>query len=291
MSYANIAKTSGSISSTEGLPIYYDLYAPSDQSDKELPVIIFLHGFKGFKDWGAFPDACAALASSGFAVLGMNFSLNGVGESMTKFDELDRFARQTLSQDLDDVGTMIDALKTGEVSTERVRLDTNSVGLLGHSRGGHTAVAAAAEYESVRCLVTWSAVANYNERWSDDMIADWEQKGVTEIKNGRTGQMMPVKDVVYNGARAKADRLMAVNRAKELAIPALFVHSKGDQGVSYKNAEKLYRACTSKQKDLKLLPNSGHTFGTGHPFEEDEFPEDFQQVMAKTTEWFQTHLQ
>src|SRR6056297_2185565 len=150
MSYSNIAKTSGSVSSTEGLPIYYDLYVPSGQINKELPVIIFLHGFKGFKDWGAFPDACAELAKAGFAVLAMNFSLNGVGESMTEFDELDRFARETLSQDLDDVGTMIEALQEDRVSAEQVSLETNSIGLLGHSRGGHTAVAAAAEFKSVR---------------------------------------------------------------------------------------------------------------------------------------------
>ena len=221
----------------------------------------------------------------------MNFSLNGVGESMTEFDELDRFARETLSQDLDDVGTMIEALQEGRVSAGQVSLKTNSIGLLGHSRGGHTAVAAAAEFESVRCLVTWSAVADYNARWSDDKIADWEQRGVTEIKNGRTGQIMPMKEVIYKDALANADRLMAVKRAKELSIPTLFVHSKGDQGVSYQDAEQLYSACASTEKDLMLLSDSGHTFGTSHPFQKEEFPEPFQQVVAKTEEWFIEHLQ
>jgi dipeptidyl aminopeptidase/acylaminoacyl peptidase len=291
LSMKNIAKTSDSVPSTEELPIYYDLYTPSGHPGKEYPVIIFLHGFKGFKDWGAFPDACAELATAGFGVVAMNFSLNGVGESMTEFDELDRFARETLSQDLDDVGTMIDALQKAKVAAEHTSLNTDVIGLLGHSRGGHTAVAAAAEYESVRCLVTWSAVADYNARWSDEKIADWEQKGVTEIKNGRTGQIMPMKDVIYKDALANADRLMAAKRAKELTMPAFFVHSKGDQGVSYQDAEQLYSACASTEKELMLLPDSGHTFGTSHPFEDEEFPEPFQQVLTKTTEWFVEHLQ
>ncbi|MDZ7681206.1 MAG: alpha/beta fold hydrolase [Fodinibius sp.] len=227
MRYSDIVKKSGSVSSSEGLPIYYDVYVPSGHPEKELPVVIFLHGFKGFKDWGAFPDACAELASFGFAVVAMNFSLNGVGESMTEFDELDLFSRQTLSQDLDDVGRMIEAIQTGEVAVKGAALNTGAVGLLGHSRGGHTAVAAAAEYDAVGCLVTWSAVADYNAHWSDEMIADWQEKGITKIKNGRTGQMMPVKDIVYKDAQANADRLMAVKRAPELTIPALFVHSRG----------------------------------------------------------------
>lgn len=291
MRYQNITKNSGSISSSEGLPIYYDFYVPSNNGNRQLPVILFLHGFKGFKDWGAFPDACADLSSAGFAVLAMNFSLNGVGENMLEFDQLDLFARETLSQDLEDVGAVISALEEGTISTAKGNLDTDHMGILGHSRGGHTAVAAAAEYPGISCLVTWSAVADYNAHWSEQMIADWEQKGVTEIKNGRTGQMMPVKKVVYDDAMANADRLMAIKRVQELNAPSLFVHSRGDRGVPYSEAEKLYRNCSSEDKEMKLLPDSGHTFDTAHPFEDEEFPDAFQHVLDATIEWFEYYLQ
>lgn len=291
MRYPNISKSSGSIPSSEGLPIYYDLYVPTGNSEREFPVVIFLHGFKGFKDWGAFPDACAELSGAGFTVLAINLSLNGVGENMMEFDELDLFARETLSQDLDDVGTVIQALKDGTITTDKADINTEAVGILGHSRGGHTAVAAAAEYSEIACLVTWSAVADYNAHWSEQMISDWNEKGVTEIKNGRTGQMMPVKDVVYEDAKENADRLMAVKRVRELNLPALFVHSKGDLGVPYSEAEKLYRNCPSEDKELKLIPGSGHTFDTAHPFEEDEFPEAFRHVLDATISWFEYYLQ
>lgn len=291
MKTTSVNKISGSILSSEDLPIYYDLYYPEKQVARKLPVIIFLHGFKGFKDWGAFPDACAEMSTAGFAVVAINFSLNGVGKSMTEFDQLDLFARETLSQDLRDVGSVINGLKERDISADNSSLDTNSIGIIGHSRGGHTAVAAAAEYGEINCLVTWSAVANYNERWSDEMIADWEEIGVTEIKNGRTGQMMPVKKIVYDDALENADRLMAATRAKQLDIPSLFIHSKGDEAVPYSEAEKLYESCASEDKDIMLVPDSGHTFGTAHPFDEDTFPDPFSQVIGKTTEWFVSHLQ
>lgn len=291
MKTSSVNKISDSIPSSEDLPIYYDLYYPDNQEEQKLPLIIFLHGFKGFKGWGAFPDGCAELSTAGFAVVAMNFSFNGVGESMTEFDQLDLFARETLTQDLNDVGSVIDALHEGKISANNISLDTDNIGILGHSRGGHTAVAAAAEYDEIECLVTWSAVADYNERWSDDMIADWKEKGVTEIKNGRTGQMMPVKKVVFDDALKNADRLMAATRAKELDIPSLFIHSKGDETVPFSEAEKLYQSCGSEEKDIMLIPDSGHTFGTAHPFEDDSFPDPFRQVVDKTAKWFTSHMQ
>lgn len=291
MIFESVSKTSGSVPSDEGLPIRYDLYVPDSSNGQGFPVIIFLHGFKGFKDWGTFPAVCKALSSLGFAVVAMNFSLNGVGENKMEFDRLDLFARQTMSQDLDDVGSVIEALHSGKIASDKAGLNTDEIGILGHSRGGHTAVTAAAEYNEVACLVTWSAVADYNARWSKEMIRDWESRGVTEIKNGRTGQIMPVKKVVYEDALKNADRVIALNRVKDVAVPSLFVHSKDDDAVSYEEAEKLYEASPSKHKELKLVENTGHTFGGTHPFNGDEFPEPLDEVMEATGRWFQQYLQ
>ncbi len=285
-----VKKISDSVPSAENLPIYYDLYHPTNYKQDDLPVILFLHGFKGFKDWGAFPAGCRELSKGGFVVLAVNFSLNGVGKSMTEFDQLDLFARETLSQDLEDVGTVIKALKDKEILGQDVTLTTDTIGILGHSRGGHTAVAAAAEYPEIKCLVTWSAVADYNARWSNEMKSDWEEKGVTEIKNGRTGQIMPVKDVVYKDAIENADRLMAIKRVQELDHPALFIHSKGDEAVPFGEAEKLFEHCRSEKKKIELIPDSGHTFDTAHPFEADTLPTPFAKVVRITGEWFQSHL-
>jgi dipeptidyl aminopeptidase/acylaminoacyl peptidase len=286
----NISKTTGAIKSTEGLPIQYDVYHPAGSTPADLPTVLFLHGLKGFKDWGTFPAICRRLSEEGFAVVAMNFSLNGIGENPLEFDRLDLFARATLSQDLDDVGSVLQGIHKEMITAEGKPLNHDAVGILGHSRGGQTAIASAAEYSEIKCLVSWSAVADYNARWSDAMKQDWEAKGVTEINNGRTGQIMPVKKLVYDDAHENAQRVIALNRVRELELPALFIHSKGDEAVPYEDAEQLYQACPSADKELVLLEETGHTFGGKHPFEDDEFPSPLQKAFLKSKDWFVQHL-
>jgi uncharacterized protein len=290
MVYSSISKIKGQISSTENLPIRYDLLIPSTTTGTILPVLLFVHGFKGFKDWGAFPDAYEEFARAGFAVVAFNLSLNGVVESMTEFDEPELFRRQTLSQDLADVGSVIEAIKTKEIANDKVVLNTDKIGIIGHSRGGHTAIVAAAEYSEIQCLVTWSAVADYNSRWSKEMIDDWNKKGFTEIKNSRTGQVLPVDKVVYDDAIQNADRLMALRRVQELYIPSMFIAGKKDESVPYKDSEKLFRKSPADDKEVRLIDNAGHTFETSHPFNEEDFPPEFEQVIDLTEGWFLDYI-
>ncbi len=290
MEFDNISISSGQVPSSEGLPIRWDLYTPISGTSREFPVIIFLHGFKGFKDWGPFPDACEDLARSGYGVLAMNFSLNGIGENKTELDRLDLFERETLSQDLDDIGTIIHALQKGEIQDSHSHLNTDNIGIVGHSRGGHTAIVAASEFESIQCLVTWSAVGNYMSRWAEDKIKEWKSKGFIEVENGRTGQIMKVGKVVYEDAVSNADQLMAMKRVSDLRIPSLFIHAREDETVPYTDSEELHIECAAKEKELRLIANTGHTFGAAHPFEEMEFPAPFSEALEWTIGWFREYL-
>ena len=288
--YSSISKIIGKIPSTENLPIHYDLLVPVTTAGTVLPVILFLHGFKGFKDWGAFPDVYEEFARSGFAVVAFNMSLNGVGEGMFEFDEPELFRRQTLSQDLKDVGSVISAIKDKSLSSDKVILDTDRVGILGHSRGGHTAVTAAAEYSEIQCLVTWAAVADYNARWSDEMKKDWQTKGFTEIKNSRTGEVLPLDKITFDDGIEHADQLMAIKRVQEIYIPSMFIAGKNDEAVPVSETEKLYRTSPAYDKEIRLIDNAGHTFQVSHPFEDDDFPPEFAEVLDLTEGWFLEHL-
>lgn len=290
MEFDNISISSGSIKSTEGLPIKWDLYSPISGTNRDFPVIIFLHGFKGFKDWGAFPDACEDLARSGFGVVAMNFSLSGIGDKKTEFDRLDLFERQTFTQDLNDIESVIKALQNGEIKDKHSHLNTDVIGLIGHSRGGHIAVTAAAEFEAVQCLVTWSAVANYLDFWTDQMKKDWESKGFTEVVNSRTKQVMKLDKVVYEDAVNNEAKVIALKRVEDVRVPALFIHARDDESVPYTNSEELHIHCAAKEKELRFVAKTGHTYGIAHPFEEMEFPKPFAELLDWTIGWFREYL-
>ena len=66
------------------------------------------------------------------------------------------------------------------------------LGIIGHSRGGHTAVLAAAEIDDISCLVAWAPVANLTDSWTDAMKETWKSGGDVVIQNARTGEALPI---------------------------------------------------------------------------------------------------
>ena len=75
---------------------------------RDAPTIIICHGFKGFKNWGFFPVLAERLAEDGYVAVTFNFSRNGIGSDMQNFTELDKFAKNTLSHELADLGIVTD---------------------------------------------------------------------------------------------------------------------------------------------------------------------------------------
>jgi fermentation-respiration switch protein FrsA (DUF1100 family) len=95
---------------------------------------------------------------------------------------------------------------------------------------------------------------------------------------------------VYDDALANADRLMAIKRVEELYIPSMFIAGKEDEAVPYSESERLYRACPSDHKEVRLINDAGHTFNVAHPFEEENFPKAFEEVLDLTEGWFLENL-
>src|SRR5205823_7797891 len=79
---------------SDGETLFCDARFPEGTSTP-LPVLIFVHGFKGFKDWGWGPHIGESMARSGFYAVAFNFSHNGVEGNSTEFTRLDKFASNT----------------------------------------------------------------------------------------------------------------------------------------------------------------------------------------------------
>ncbi|WP_286390995.1 alpha/beta hydrolase family protein [Myroides marinus] len=77
-------------------------------SDATLPLVIFCHGYKGFKDWGAWDKAMDYIAETGCYVVKFNFSLNGTTlDAPTEFNDLEAFGQNTYTQEQNDLTAVI----------------------------------------------------------------------------------------------------------------------------------------------------------------------------------------
>src|SRR5687767_5851867 len=167
--------TSFTIASDENLPIRGDLDVPENPR----ALVVVVHGFKGFKDWGFFPWVAQHLLRHRFAVCRFNMSRSGIGENPETFERLDLFADDTYSTQIDD---LLDVVLWCQA---RVDLPTF---LLGHSRGGGVALLAAEKVEKLCGVITWNAISRI-DRWDEAGKAQWRHDGYQDVINARTKQV------------------------------------------------------------------------------------------------------
>ena len=250
-----------------------DVYYPMMQSRK-LPFVLFLHGFKGFKDWGGFPYMLEKISENGFVAAGFNFSYNGIENEPMNFTCPDKFAENTNTREIEDTISVLDFF---EMNQEEFNIDFSSVTLIGHSRGGGDAIIVAAEDKRVTKLITLAAVSDFN-RFSDEIKKQWRENGFIEIQNSRTRQNMRLNVTLLDDMEKNAGRLNILNAAAKLNIPFLIIQGAEDMAVSKSEAELIYSVADKSKSELFIIEHTGHTFGVQHPF-------------AGTTPAFETVLQ
>ena len=243
--------------------------------------VVVVHGFKGYKDWGFFPHLCEQLAIAGHTVVSFNFSRNGVGDDLDSFSELERFAANTYSRELDDLRWLVEAVRGGEFVSRRPK----RIGLIGHSRGGGAAILHARSDPHVDALVTWAAVARY-DRWTEETRGEWRDSGRVHILNTRTGQQMPLDVSLLEDFEANASELSVLDAASEVEAPWLVVHGRHDLTVAESEARELVRV--SGRAKLLLVEKSGHTFEVGHPFQAAS--PQLSEAVDATVRHFAKHL-
>jgi len=275
--------------SREGEILRVDLrYEPTGAAK---PAIVFLHGFKGFKDWGPFPAMLEEFARSGFVTLAFNFSHNGIGDDLLNFTELDRFARNTFMRELEETNDIVRALsELNSIPLPPEELDPNAIGLMGHSRGAAMAILAGAESRLVRAVVALSPVSDFN-RYSDRQKEKWRSGGYFEVLNQRTKQAMRLNVDLLEDLEANRERLDILKAARTIAQlqkPLLLIAGEQDLTTKPEEAETIARAADGQLTEIRLIPNTGHTFGSEHPFKGMTRP--MNEVIELTSGFFRRSL-
>lgn len=258
-----IIKQTLSIPGKHGKPILLDYRYP-EKNKGNLPVVIFCHGFKGFKDWGHFNMMADLFAENGFFFIKHNFSFNGTTvDKPDELNDLQAFGHNNLGIELDDLDCIIEMLEKEKALQPLICI--NNIYLIGHSRGGGVAVIKASEDTRIKKVVTWSAVSKFEKRIAPEALELWKIKGVRFVENKRTGQQMPIYYQFHEDFYNNRQRYDVARAASVLKIPFLIIHGTGDEAVPFEESQVLKDACPA----ATLIPvnNAGHTFGIRHPFD------------------------
>ena len=250
------------------------------EDGKPKPIVIFAHGFKGFKDWGHFNKVMEHFIANHFAFVKFNFSHNGgTVEQPIDFPDLEAFGNNNFTKELDDLKTVIDWVENQSVK----EFHNKEIYLIGHSRGGGISIIASNEDNRIKKLITWAAVSDLTNRFSQQELDYWKKEGVIYVENSRTNQQMPMYYQIAEDTLNNMERFSIEKAANNMVIPHLIIHGTDDNTVSENEARTIWQ--WNKNAELYIIKGANHSFGAVHPYDEEELPEDVLEVLEKTIQF------
>lgn len=271
------------INGSGGLPIALDLFY---NEEKFQPLVIYAHGFNGFKDWANFDLIATQFAAAGFCFIKFNFSHNGTTPEFPEdFKNLEAYGNNNYTKELADLQAVID-WSVNERNEHHQIIDHNKIFLIGHSRGGGVVLIKGAEEKRIRAIATWASVSECKTPWSswpETRIQRWKETGVDYYVNSRTKQKMPLYFQLHEDFQAHKERLNILEATKKLNIPLLICHGTEDEAVPVENAHRIHEA--ARYSNIFLVP-SDHVFGRKHPWTSNQLPDEMQAIVTKTIKFF-----
>lgn len=245
------------------------------------PLVIFVHGFKGFKDWGQFPLVADFFSKNGIAFLKMNFSFNGTTpESPIDFVDLEAFGENNFSKEIIDITSLINVLHSKNSLLDLNEIDLTNITLMGHSKGGATSIITGNENIYIQKIVTWGAVLDIHKRYASSELEAWKNAGVIYIYNGRTDQQMPLYYQLAEDALNQAERFNISTLLKKSRKPTLLIHGNEDETVL---PNELTIAKQAQNKNIIIHEiNGSHTFDGIHPYTNNSLPPSTMEACELT---------
>ncbi|MCY7422970.1 MAG: alpha/beta fold hydrolase, partial [Chitinophagaceae bacterium] len=224
----------------DGKPMSTDITLKHNGNKK--PLVIYVHGFNGFKDWGNFNLIAQQFAEAGFVLVKFNFSHNGTTpDDPEEFTDLQAYAENNYTTQLDELGQIIDWC-VDEKHYYVEEIDRDNIYLVGHSLGGGLVILKAAEDDRVKKIATWAAISECKTpwgNWDEEQLKTWKESGVAHVANSRTKQQMPLHYQLFLNYQHNLERLDIKQAISKLTIPTLICHGTQDEAVTVDKAKDL----------------------------------------------------
>jgi len=256
-------------------PILTDIFYNKTNTKK--PIVIFCHGYKGYKDWGAWNLAANEFVNNDLFFVKFNFSHNGgTAENPIDFPDLEAFGQNNFILELNDLDTIIDWVTTNPDFKNEI--DIHNIILIGHSRGGGIVTLKASENKKVSKVISWCGVSDFGVRFpSGEILQMWKKEGVSYIENSRTKQQMPHYFQFYTNFKENEERLTIKNAVSKIKIPHLIIQGEIDDTVLPQDAEDLHS--WNPKSELIMIEEMNHSLGSEQPWNETKMPIHLEEVV------------
>ena len=268
-------------------PILVDFFYNSNNN--KMPVVIFCHGYKGYKDWGAWNLVAKEFANNNFFFLKFNFSHNGgTVENPIDFPDLNAFGNNNFTHELNDIERVLSFISENTEFSKNI--DLTNIFLIGHSRGGGLCAIKASENKQIKGLITWAGVSNFKIRFNEGSqeFKEWKDKGVKYVENKRTKQQMPHFFQFYLDFKKNEKRFNIQSAVQSLEIPFLVIHGDNDKSVLQNEGRDLHS--WNKNSKFFSVKNGTHTFSSMHPWQELKLPKGLQSVTETSINFIKSFI-
>lgn len=222
--------------------------------------VVLCSHFTGFKEYKHLHALAQTLADEGYTALRFDYS-DCVGSSEGTCEDM------AVSHQIRDTIAAIDVL--------RAEHGVEDIGLFGHSLGGLTAIAAAANDRNVDALVTASALANPDwDKVFQDKAEQWKEQGYITFPAWQQGDIK-----IDYGFYTDLQRYDATQLIKAVHAPILVLHAGEDELVDRKHADGIFENANDPKK-LEVIEGADHMFS-------DEYEDE---LVASALTWYATHL-
>ncbi len=234
------------------------------QGQHALPLVLVLHGFRVHRNWGFFPLLSEVLAQHGAHVLRIDFSGNGYAESQDhSVFNVDQFAANSVSQELDDVETVLDALCNRSALPKDYSW-SGELYILGHSRGAGIGLLAADRHSEIQSLALWSPLSDF-DRYSERQKAIWRERGYIAAPASSLGPAFRMSSSYLEDILQHKENYSLTAAISRCYIPVALIVGDNDIATPPSEAQELYEASHKDRCHLTIIEHSSHSFGCTDP--------------------------
>jgi alpha-beta hydrolase superfamily lysophospholipase len=261
------------IEGAEGQPIIGDAHVPlagkmpappfAGKMPAPLGVVLIVHGFLGYKDYGMFPYLARSFAEAGFIAHRFNLSHSGMTNAIETFERPDLFERDTWNKQVFDIARVMEFIAGGSLLGQGL-----PIVLLGHSRGGASVLLTAGRRFNdgatpLPAGVISLAAPSACDRVSDDAKRSMQDRGFYEVVSNRTGQTLRIGRAWLDEQLADPAGHDLLGLAAKITCPVLVAHADADETVPAENAREIATACPGGR--ALMIEGANHVLNAPNP--------------------------